>query len=286
MTNLLELGIPFEENEIEWRIGQTGKSNGNVWANALAYVSARAIMDRLDKVVGPGNWKVRYYFPITDAMICELSIKCGEEWITKEDGAEQTDIESFKGGISSSLKRAGSAWGIGRYLYNLEASFVEIVQKGSKGARWGQTSEKQGKETFFWIAPKLPDWALPIGNKPKTELVASASRTVAITPKKTIVEQPSEATGDGRIDTQFKCDIGKFKGRTPDECLREEGVEEMEGYFEWIRNDAAKKGKPIDGKMKEFITRTEALIPEFKQILSSPFQQQEDIPFDFAAGPQ
>ena len=54
MSKLLNnLRIPFPEEDIEWRIQQSGLSNGMPWALVLAYVTNRAIMDRLDDVVGP-----------------------------------------------------------------------------------------------------------------------------------------------------------------------------------------------------------------------------------------
>lgn len=155
------LVLPFKESGIEWRIGQAGKTGaGGIWATCLAYVSARAIMHRLDEVCGPDGWKVEYSI-LPQGVICRLSIKCGGEWITKEDGAEQTEIESFKGGISSALKRAGSAWGIGRYLYDLESGFATIVQKNAPGARYAKLPEKIGSDVFYWNPPTLPDWALP-----------------------------------------------------------------------------------------------------------------------------
>ncbi len=52
-------------------------------------------------------------------MICYLSIRCDGEWVTKSDGAGDTNIEAEKGGISDALKRAAQKFGIGRYLYYL-----------------------------------------------------------------------------------------------------------------------------------------------------------------------
>lgn len=155
---LSDLGLPFKESGIEWRIGQAGKNvGGTVWATCLAYVSARAIMHRLDEVCGPDGWRTEYVIHPT-GVICKLSIKCGSEWVCKEDGAEQTDIEAFKGGISSALKRAGSVWGIGRYLYDLESGFATIVPKGTPGAKFGKLPDGT---VFYWNPPKIPDWALP-----------------------------------------------------------------------------------------------------------------------------
>lgn len=156
--DLQKLKEPFKQDEIEWRLSQSGESNGKIWAHCLAYISARAIMDRLDQVCGPENWQVTYVFIEKAGVICNLSIQCGSQWITKQDGAEMTDIEAFKGGISSALKRAGSAWGVGRYLYGLETGFAAVVEKGTKGALYGKT--KNGTP-FYWVPPQLPVWALP-----------------------------------------------------------------------------------------------------------------------------
>lgn len=161
--NLKKLSDPFREDEVEFRLAQCGESGSDVWAQCLAYITSRAIMDRLDDVCGPENWKVSYEFH-DKGVVCNLSIRIGDEWVTKQDGAEQTNIEAFKGGISGALKRAGSVWGMGRYLYCLEAGWAEIVPKNTKGANYGKT--KSGK-VFYWIPPQLPDWALPKQGKPE-----------------------------------------------------------------------------------------------------------------------
>ena len=78
-------------------------------------------MDRLDEVVGPENWKDEYAPGPDGGVICGLSLRIEDEWITKWDGAENTDFEAIKGGLSDAFKRAGYKWGIGRYLYRLES---------------------------------------------------------------------------------------------------------------------------------------------------------------------
>jgi len=45
-------------------------------------------------------------------------------------GAENSDIEPVKGGLSDSFKRAAVQWGIGRYLYSLGAVWVDVEQRG------------------------------------------------------------------------------------------------------------------------------------------------------------
>lgn len=51
--DLNKFDAPFNPEDIEWRIQQSGKTrDGKVWAMVLAYVTNRAIMKRLDDVCG------------------------------------------------------------------------------------------------------------------------------------------------------------------------------------------------------------------------------------------
>lgn len=176
--NLKLLAEPFPASDIEWRIGQCGKGHKGIWAKCLAYITARAVMDRLDAVCGPEGWRVSYVF-VGTGVVCQLSIKVGNEWVTKEDGAEQTDIESFKGGISSALKRAGAVWGLGRYLYSLEEGFATVIKDRTDDAHWGKTKEG---DQFYWLPPQLPAWALPKVSKPVAPAVAITPPVKAVTP--------------------------------------------------------------------------------------------------------
>ncbi|MEQ9634640.1 MAG: Rad52/Rad22 family DNA repair protein [Devosia marina] len=121
------LAAPFPPNEIEWRVGSTkqDKSAGL----ALAYLTARHVMDRLDETVGPTNWQDRYEFH-GSRTVCYLSIRIDGEWITKADGAGDSDVEAEKGAISDALKRAAVKFGIGRYLYDLGNTWVDIEPAG------------------------------------------------------------------------------------------------------------------------------------------------------------
>lgn len=114
--DITKLAAPFPRNAISWR-AQTLNREGTK-ALALAYIDARDVMDRLDEVCGPANWQDKYEFhgPRT---VCYLSIRVDGEWITKADGAGDSDVEAEKGAISDALKRAAVKWGIARYLYNM-----------------------------------------------------------------------------------------------------------------------------------------------------------------------
>lgn len=130
-----ELARPFAPEDLEWRTQVTSKDKTS--GLAIPYVTNRAIQDRLDEVVGPENW-YNDYKPWhgngkKDAQICGISIYFeGKGFITKWDGAEDSDIEPIKGGLSDSMKRPAVQWGIGRVLYKMtKPLWVKIEQKGN-----------------------------------------------------------------------------------------------------------------------------------------------------------
>jgi len=164
--NLKRLAEPFPEEDIEWRVSRSGNTSGRVWCNVLAYITARAIMTRLDDVVGPENWKntpqvVHEVRPGAFSIQVGISIKVDDEWVTKYDVSEPTQIEPAKGGFSGAMKRAGACWQIGRYLYHLDETFAEVAEKGGKGWNYARLPEKSGGGVYYWKPPKLPSWALP-----------------------------------------------------------------------------------------------------------------------------
>lgn len=119
-----KLKEPFPPEYISWRVGATtgDKSKGI----PLAYIDARDVMQRLDDVVGIGNWQCRYPFK----GCCEIGIIMGDEWIWKANGAGETQVEADKGQYSDAFKRAAGMWGIGRYLYDVENKWVPIKKSG------------------------------------------------------------------------------------------------------------------------------------------------------------
>lgn len=145
--NYVELAAPFPLADVHFRPGATNREKTQ--ALALAYLDARAIMDRLDEVVGPENWKDEYTSWEGKGMLCRLSLRIDGEWVGKEDAAEATDIEPVKGAVSDALKRAAVKWGIGRYLYNLDNAWVKC--------------EERGRSVILLEKPRLPTWALPKG---------------------------------------------------------------------------------------------------------------------------
>ena len=167
-----ELAEPFDPFDIEWRPLKSGKqANGKKWAMVFAYVTNRAIMERLDAVFGIGGWQNTFEFTADGGVICGISCKLptkdGQdfEWVTKFDGADKSDIEPTKGGISNAMKRTAVQWGMGRYLYRLHQTFVELIDGRGDGEYQINTYDKNLGGNHHYDRPKLPTWALPKADK-------------------------------------------------------------------------------------------------------------------------
>lgn len=149
----------FPRDAVSWR-AQTLTKEGDK-ALALAYIDARDVMDRLDDVCGTENWQDRYEFHGTRT-ICYLSIRVGDEWITKADGAGDSDVEAEKGAISDALKRAAVKWGIGRYLYHIVSPWVPC-----------ETGDWNGKKQ--WKKWTADPWSFVRGSRPAPQRQTAAA---------------------------------------------------------------------------------------------------------------
>lgn len=140
----LKLIAPFPAEQIHWRVGSITKDGSK--GMALAYLDARNVMNRLDRTVGPQNWEDDYK-EVMGRIVCNLRVRLDGEWVTKSDGAGDTDFEAEKGGLSDAFKRAAVKFGIGRYLYDLPTVWCEV--------------EQRGRTSVITKPPTLPAWALP-----------------------------------------------------------------------------------------------------------------------------
>ena len=183
--NFKRLLEPFPIKDIEWRIAQSGiiargASKGKPWAKVLAYITARAAQERLDDVFGVMGWQTEYkineyreYDKEKDAWITRTGVVCvlsvqgdNGDWIQKSDGAQCTDFEPFKGGISDAFKRVcASGLGIGRYLYNLSEFYAMCQWDKNDGYKYAKVYDKEEKKyiPFWWDVSEdaLPEWAIP-----------------------------------------------------------------------------------------------------------------------------
>lgn len=186
MTDISKrLQAPFPSRDIEWRIQRAGVKNGNPWAMVLAYVTNRAIQNRLDEVFGEFGWQNEFKGGPGGGVICGISVLSDSGWVTKWDGADNTQIEEVKGGLSGAMKRAAVQWGIGRYLYNLEATWAQFHDGGS------HTSQIEGKY-YKWDPPPLPDWALPEEERGKAKTPPKPPKNGHKTAKEYIKMKPED----------------------------------------------------------------------------------------------
>lgn len=175
---------PFSPQEIKWRVTNTtsDKRRGQV----IAYADPRAYTDRLNALFTIRGWTREYSIQViqnfermergnSDTRIagkvvvtCKLTIEglgahsgLGEEWADNENAATAAEAQAFK--------RACSCFGLGRYLYDLGGSWVDLDERKQPRSR-----------------PKLPDWALP-KRKPGGSKVGGASQTIPS-------GQPSQST--------------------------------------------------------------------------------------------
>lgn len=119
------LAAPFDPDDVKFK---PAVISGNR-ALALAYIDARAVMDRLDEVLGAENWQDEYEFLPDGSCLCRLRVRIDGEWILKMDvggESEQPDEgDRRKSAVSDALKRAAVKFGIGRYLYRLPQQWVD-----------------------------------------------------------------------------------------------------------------------------------------------------------------
>ena len=146
-----KLKTPFPREAVSW-LAQIVTQSGDK-ALALAYIDARDVENRLDDAVGPENWQDSYVETAKGRILSTIQIRVDGEWISKSDGAGDTDVEGDKGAISDAFKRAAVKWGIGRYLYDMPNVWVPC-----------ESYEKNGKR--HWKAWKADPWAF-VRNSPE-----------------------------------------------------------------------------------------------------------------------
>ena len=187
-----ELAAPFAPEDLEWRLQRADKDGR--WGIAVPFVTNRAIQNRLDDVVGPENWyndfRPWHGDGKKEAQICGISIYFEEHqgFITKWDGAEDSDIEPVKGGLSDSMKRAAVQWGVGRVLYNMSAVFVDVEKKG---ASWVIKDGQQPKLDCAYLGMLAKLGQVPAGGgQPQPEDAASGGASGNAAPAAQPVQTP------------------------------------------------------------------------------------------------
>jgi len=207
-----DLAAEFPRADIHWRSQQLTKNQGK--ALALAYIDARHVMNRLDDVCGPENWQSKFEETPKGRVLCSIGIRVGDDWVWKSDGAGNTAVEGEKGGISDALKRAAVQWGIGRYLYALDAVWAPCEVFNGKFSKW-----------------KGSPWdSVRGGNKPP-----------APPPEKTQARDPRKIA-DSLIGAVGKC-------QTYDAVTGAIGAEKFDAAWKWLEENHP----PLSGEVKKAV---------------------------------
>jgi len=196
-----KLEEPFPPDVIQWK--PQSISRDKTRAMAAAYADSRAYIDRLNAVVGSGNWFIDCeVLPIVVARDGKQSTKItvrvvlgirgvgmhmdvGEEWADDDNAMTSAFAQAFK--------RAAMHFGLGRYLYDLPKKWYPINEY----------------KQFVPPGPQLPSWALPKGSHPapaaeeEDEPVQEAPAPPPQPRKPAVPEKPVRA-GDSPIRS-FAC---------------------------------------------------------------------------------
>ena len=154
---IADLEVPFPPDQVQWRVTNTAKDKKR--GQIVPYADPRAYADRLNALFTVQGWTRKYQIEtmsnitrmkkgesISSGKIlvtCTVTIVglwshsgTGEEWADDENGMTSADAQAFK--------RACSCFGLGRYFYEFQGSWVDLDQN------------QQPKRL-----PALPAWAIP-----------------------------------------------------------------------------------------------------------------------------
>jgi len=231
--NFAALSAPFPADAVHWRAQKIYDRSGAFSAQALAYIDARDVMDRLDEVCGPEGWEDSYVETSRGRVICTISIKNAEgAWVSKSDGAGDTDHEGEKGGISDAFKRAAVKWGIGRYLYRLGNTYVPCEVASNQD---GPIKNKGGNFIFkSWPAAARDKFAQALA---KVAGAPPAAETVPAAPDRITEAQREDLSflmEANNIDTVAFLRVGNIKD------LRDMPAADFEQAKRWILKNARK----------------------------------------------
>lgn len=137
-----------ESMDYKYRL-QSVKNNR---ATVVSYIDNRQLQQRLDDVAGAANWQTDYKL-IDGKLFGGIGINTEESgWVWKWDVGTESNQDAEKGQISDASKRAGVAWGVGRFLYSL--GIITLKTGDYNGKQYPATDE--GK--ILWGVDELTEY--------------------------------------------------------------------------------------------------------------------------------
>jgi hypothetical protein len=188
------LSLPFPASEIDWKIEAISKDRRRALVRPV--LPARAVIDRLDAVLGASGWSDGFETHPSGQAKCKLSVL----GVSKEDVSERAT--NWKDALNESLVRAASKFGIGRTLERINAVWVDYDEDTAR----------------ILEQPMLPDWA--ISSEPVSVLRS-------LEPRKFVPLQTPVSAESVQTDSN----ISKMPAPNPDKLLAEliRSVRELPG---------------------------------------------------------
>lgn len=173
-------------DDVEWRVqgNDVREFDGQSKALFLAYFDARIAARLMDEWVGPENWQDDYTPGVIggkEAMWCTVSVRVGDEWVSKRDIGTAPNFEAQKGVVSDALKRAVTKWGPGRNIYDLPRLWA-TCKVGRNGTPY-KTKEtdadinRQLGKLGFAVSKTAP--SLPVEQPSSSRATPAAKKTAA-----------------------------------------------------------------------------------------------------------
>lgn len=156
-----ELQKPFPDDEVGLKPQAFNQSRDK--ALAIKYIDSRSVANRLDEVFGFLNWWDEYEERDSGIVICHLTVRFGDQVVTKVDVGNQSDQadggDRMKAAYSDALKRAAVKFGIGRYLY---AEDGEWLPWDNQKKRFVLPQQQQRPQQQQYQQPQKPSVPAPV----------------------------------------------------------------------------------------------------------------------------
>jgi hypothetical protein len=190
---------------------------GKLSVRAVPYVSAHAVQTRLDEAVGAEGWAFRW----TPVALVKGRVRTVKGALSlygrppkEEVGGENGGWESGETVAADALRNCAGLWGVGRYLAELEALWVEVDSADTK--RWALSESDAtrlrarlpnpvSQEAILTVAPEsasVPEVAQEVEQEPAPGAAASApmpmpAPATPVQPVSELAETPEAAEEAG-----------------------------------------------------------------------------------------
>lgn len=194
--------IPLDK--VEWRVDGKPNQEGTK-ARFVAYFDARDAMVLLDEWVGQENWSDSYRETTIDgkaAVFCTLSIRVGDEWVSRTDVGVPSQFEPQLGAVSHAFKRAVVKWGVGRNVYELPGLWAPCNTRTANGKTQAYPNDKSLPDIHRQLKRLGFDAAGRVGGDASD---TSETSSATATPERENAggsSQIDRATGGGAPDSQ------------------------------------------------------------------------------------